>query len=147
MLSILGVGVLYYFDVMSVKKANEAVNAKQASHSRLTSRFGGLAAIMALVISVCLIADQLIFFIMLSSVPILVVGTFDDIGYNIKPAYKINAGLVSAFLAVYLTGLWLDDVDFIILTPILTLPFIAICFTVFASSGVSNSINLIDGVN
>ena len=37
--------------------------------------------------------------------------------------------------------------DFTLLTPILALPFIAICFTAFASAGISNSINLIDGVN
>ena len=145
--SILCVGSLYYFDVMSVKKANEAISARQASHSRLTSRFGGLAAIMALIIGVFLIADQFTFSIMLSSAPILLAGALEDVGYNIKPAYRFNAGLVSGFLAVYLTGLWLDDVDFTILTPILTLPFIAICFTAFASFGVSNSINLIDGVN
>jgi len=38
-------------------------------------------------------------------------------------------------------------VDFTLLTAILALPFIAICFTAFASAGISNSINLIDGVN
>ena len=52
MISLLFVGVLYYFDVMSVTKANEAISAKQASHNKLTSRVGGLAAIMALVIGV-----------------------------------------------------------------------------------------------
>ena len=41
----------------------------------------------------------------------------------------------------------MGNVDFTILIPILTFPFIAICFTAFASAGISNSINLIDGVN
>ena len=146
-LSVLFVGVLYYFDIMSVSKANEAISAKQASHSNLTSRVGGLAAIMALLIGVCLTADQLVFFIVLSSMPVLVAGGLEDIGYNIKPSYRFYAGLVSGFLAIYSTGLWLDNVDFTLLTPIISLPFIAICFTAFASAGISNSINLIDGVN
>ena len=146
-LSVLFVGVLYYFDIMSVSKANEAISAKQASHSNLTSRVGGLAAIMALLIGVCLTADQFIFFIVLSSMPVLVAGGLEDLGYNIKPVYRFNAAIVSGFIAIYLTGLWLDNVDFTILTPILALPFIAICFTAFASAGISNSINLIDGVN
>ena len=146
-LSLLFVGILYYFDIMSVSKAKEAISAKQASHSDLTSRVGGLAAIMALLIGVFLTADQLVFFIVLSSMPTLVAGGLEDIGYNIKPSYRFYAGLVSGFLAIYLTGLWLDNVDFTILTPILAVPFIAICFTVFASAGISNSINLIDGVN
>ena len=132
---------------MSVKKANEAISAKQASHNRLTSRVGGLAAIMALLIGVCLTDDQFIFFIVLSSTPVLVAGGLEDLGYNIKPVYRYNAALVSGFVAIYLTGLWLDNVDFTILTPILAFPFIAICFTAFASAGISNSINLIDGVN
>ena len=74
-------------------------------------------------------------------------GGLEDLGYNIKPVYRFIAGIVSGFIAIYLTGLWLDNVDFTILTPILALPFIAICFTAFASAGISNSINLIDGVN
>ena len=146
-LSVLFVGVLYYFDIMSVSKANEAISAKQASHSNLTSRVGGLAAIMALLIGVCLTADQLVFFIVLSSMPVLVAGGLEDIGYNIKPSYRFYAGLVSGFIAIYSTGLWLDNVDFQILTPILSIPFIGICFTALASAGISNSINLIDGVN
>ena len=146
-LSVLFVGALYYFDIMSVTKANEAISAKQASHSKPTSRVGGLAAITALLIGVCLMADQFIFFIVLSSIPVLVAGGLEDIGCNIKPGYRFIAGLVSGFIAIYLTGLWLDNVDFQILMPILSIPFIAICFTAFASAGISNSINLIDGVN
>ena len=146
-LSVLFVGVLYYFDIMSVSKANEAISAKQASHNKLTSRVGGLAAILALLIGIYLTADQFIFFIVLSSMPVLVAGGLEDLGYNIKPVYRYISGLVSGFVAIYLTGLWLDNVDFTILTPILAFPFIAICFTAFASAGISNSINLIDGVN
>ena len=146
-LSLLFVGALYHFDVMSVTKANEAISAKQASHNRLTSRIGGMAAIMALLVGVCLTADQFILFIMLSSIPVLVAGGLEDMGYNIKPAYRFNAGLISGLIAIYLTDMWLDNVDLLLLESILALPFIAICFTAFASAGISNSINLIDGVN
>ena len=87
------------------------------------------------------------FFVAISSLPVLVAGGLEDLGYNIKPVYRLNAGIISGFVAIYLTDLWLDDVDFNILAPILALPFIAICFTAFASAGISNSVNLIDGVN
>ena len=147
MISLLFVGATYYFDVMSIKKANEAISAKQASHNKPTSRVGGVAAIMALLIGVCLTADQLVFFIVLSSMPVLVAGGLEDLGYNIKPVYRLNAAIVSGFIAIYLTGIWLNNVDSITLAPILELPFIAICFTAFASAGISNSINLIDGAN
>ena len=147
MISAIFVGGSYYLGVMSVKKANEAISAKQSSHNRLTSRVGGLVAIMALVIVVCFTADQLIFFIVLSSIPVFVAGGLEDLGYNIKPAYRFSLGMVSGFIAIYLTGLWLNNVDLTILTPILSFPYFAICFTAFASTGISNSINLIDGVN
>ena len=146
-LSALFVGILYYFDIMSISKAIEAISAKQSSHSNPTSRVGGLAAVIALIIGVFLTADQLVFFIVLSSLPVLVAGGLEDLGYNIKPIYRFYSGLVSGFIAIYLTGLWLDDVDFNIFGPILALPSIAICFTAFASAGISNSVNLIDGVN
>jgi len=132
---------------MSLKKANEAVSAKQASHNKLTSRVGGLAAILALVIGVCFTADQFTFLIIISSLPVLVAGGLEDLGYNIKPVVRFYAAIFSGFLATYLTSLWLTDVDFTILTPMLSVPFIAVCFTAFASAGISNSINLIDGVN
>ena len=146
-MSTLFVGASYYLDLMSVEKATEAISAKQASHNRLTSRFGGLATIVALLIAAFFTADKFMFFIILSSIPILVTGCLDDLGYRIKPVYKLISGLVSGFIAIYLTGIWLDNVDLSILTTILALPFFAICFTAFASAGVSNSINLIDGVN
>jgi UDP-GlcNAc:undecaprenyl-phosphate/decaprenyl-phosphate GlcNAc-1-phosphate transferase len=147
LISLALVGAIYYFDIMSVKKANEAISAKQASHTRPTSRVGGLAAFISLVIGVFLVADQSILLIVLSSTPVLMAGFLDDLGYNIKPVYRFYAAMGSGFLAIYLTGLWLDNVDFTILTPILALAPIAVCFTAFASAGVSNSINLIDGVN
>ena len=146
-LSVLFVGVLYYFDIMSVSKANEAISAKQASHSKLTSRFGGLAAIFVLFIGVFLIADQLVLFIALSSIPVLLAGGLEDLGYSIKPVYRYITALTAGFIAIYLTGLWLDNVDLTILTPILAVPIFALFFTAFASAGISNSINLIDGVN
>ena len=146
-LSSLFVGGLYYFDIMSVTKADEAIAAKQASHNHPTSRVGGMAAIMALLIVVFLIADQFVIFIVLSSIPVFAAGALEDLGYNIKPVYRYYAALFSGFIAIYLTGIWLDDVDFTILTPILAVPFIAISFTAFSSAGISNSINLIDGVN
>lgn len=145
--SLLFVGVLYYFDIMSVKKANEAISAKQASHNRPTSRVGGLAAITALLIGVCFVADKLVVCIVFSSIPIFIAGFLEDLGYRIRPIYRFNAGFLSAVIAIFLTGLWLDDVDITILTPFLAFPFIAIPFTAFASTGVVNSINLIDGVN
>ena len=73
---------------MSVTKANEAISAKQASHNKLTSRVGGLAAIMALLIGVCFKVDQFMFFIVLSSIPVLLAGGLEDLGYNIKPVYR-----------------------------------------------------------
>lgn len=95
MVSILCVVVLYHFKVISVKKTTKAVCAKQASHSGLTSRFGGLAAIMTLLIRVCLMTYQFTCFIVRSSPPIFVVGALEDVGYNIKEADRLNAGLVS----------------------------------------------------
>lgn len=146
-LSLIFVGGFYYFDIMSSKKANEAILAKQASHNKPTSRFGGLASLMALLAGVGLTADQLVYFIVLSSTPIFFAGVFEDFGFNVKPVYRHCAGLVSGFIAIYLTGIWLDNVDFSILKPVLAIPFIAVFFTAFSSAGVLNSINLIDGVN
>lgn len=147
LLSSLFVGAVYYFRVMSLAKAKEAIFAKQASHSRPTSRFGGIAAILALLVGIFLTYDKITFYIVLSMVPVFLAGAFEDLGFDIKPFYRLLASIVSGFSAIYLTGTWLIDVDLTILTPILMISPLAVCFTAFASAGISNSINLIDGVN
>ena len=70
------VGAIYYFRVMSLVKANNAISAKQASHSRLTSRFGGIAAILALLVGVFLTYDKIISYIVLSMLPVFLAGAF-----------------------------------------------------------------------
>jgi len=141
------VGTVYYFGIMSAQKANEAILAKQASHTKPTSRLGGIACIIASLILIFFIADKTILFLILSALPVFIAGGLEDLGYNIKPTLRLFAAMISGAVAIYLTGVWLDNVDLTILTPILTFPPIAISFTIFSSAGVSNSINLIDGVN
>ncbi len=141
------VGVLYYLKIMSVQKATEAILARQASHSQPTSRLGGVACIISMMIGSFFINDANIYFLIVSSFPVFVAGGLEDLGYGVKANFRLFFAIISGFLAILLTGIWLDDVDLTILKPILAIVPIAVCFTAFASAGISNSINLIDGVN
>jgi len=141
------VGGLYYLRIMSVQKANEAISARQASHSEPTSRLGGIACIISMVIGSFFIDDINIYFLIVSSLPVFIAGGLEDLGYGVKANFRLLFAIVSGFLAILLTGIWLDDVDLTILKPMLAIVPIAVCFTAFASAGISNSINLIDGVN
>ena len=105
---------------MSAQKANEAILAKQASHTKPTSRLGGIACIIASLILIFFIADKTILFLILSALPVFIAGGLEDLGYNIKPTLRLFAAIISGAIAIYLTGVWLDNVDLTILTPILT---------------------------
>ena len=140
-------GAVYYFGLMSTEKANEAVLAKQASHSRPTSRLGGVASLIPIFIGVFFIDSYIVYSLILSSGIIFLAGLLEDLGYKIKPVIRLLCAVISGFFAILFTGIFLRDVDLTIASLVLSFTPIAIFFTAFCSAGVSHSFNLIDGLN
>ena len=145
--SFLLTGLIYYLRIMSSSKAHEAILAKQASHSSPTSRLGGVAILIPLSIGILIFNDKYAILIFISAGFIGLGGLLEDIGFEIRPFIRLMGAITSGFCAIYLTRIWLDDIDLTIMSGVLAYSPIAILFTAFASAGVSNSINLIDGLN
>lgn len=129
------------------RKSFEAISARQATHSSVTTRWGGISILSALLLFVFYDRSEISVLIMVSSLPIFFVGALEDFGYFIKPSIRLGAGLFSGLLAIYLTKVWLTDVHLSFIGFMLAYSPIAILFTAFASCGVSQSVNLIDGMN
>ena len=82
-------------------------SAVQSSHHIPTPRLGGLAILVRLLPGVFLLDDraqQLSLWMLISSIPVFLGGSGEDIGLDIKPFQRLLASLVSAALAVVLFG-------------------------------------------
>jgi len=140
-------GAVYYFGLMSKEKATEAVLAKQASHHLPTSRLGGVASLIPVFIGIFFIDSYIVYSLIISSGIIFLSGLLEDLGYKIKPIFRLICALISGFIAILCTGIWLREVDLTIVSLVLSITPIAIVFTTFCSTGVAHSFNLIDGLN
>ena len=134
--------------------------AVQSAHTGFVPRVGGLAIYISILGLIPLLsfgfipltvvfdlnADQLTWLI-LSAFPIFAMGLAEDFGYDMSPKARLVASAVSSLIAVMLFRVWLSKLGIPILDVLLIFSPFAILFTMFATVGVVNAFNLIDGLN
>ena len=128
------------------------LSAVQASHVEPTLRIGGLGILMGLLVGMFLLKFDRDFvsyasILLVTAIPLILAGFAEDLGLHLRPSFRFGAIAISSlFCAVLLPNviskvglLWLDDA--------LGYYPVALLFTIFAASGVTNAFNLIDGLN
>lgn len=134
--------------------------AVQSAHTGFVPRVGGLAiyiGILALMplLSFGFIPLYLVFnldseqlkLLILSTAPIFSIGFAEDLGYNMAPKLRLVASAIFSFIAVMLLQTWLDRIGIPFVDQVLMIAPFGIFFTIFATLGVLNAFNLIDGLN
>ena len=143
----------YFFSIICIlifknfQIVDKSFRKVQTAHINSTPRLGGLGILFS-IITVELIFGgifRLWFFICL--VPIFVMGFLEDIHFETKPKIRLLVGSMSSLLAIFLSKQWLISVDFPFFDYFLQFAIIGIFFTVFASVGMINAINFIDGIH
>jgi len=126
-------------------------SSPQTIHSKITPRIGGIGIMLGVTTSLLTrysVGDNLFFLLFcLSITPIFLIGLMEDITKSISVKNRLILTGLCALLAVNLLGLDIDTVDIAILDRLLKFSFIAISFSVFAIVGLTNSYNIIDGLN
>ena len=126
-------------------------SAVQASHLNPTARIGGLAIVIALVVTAALshIADNWNTFVLLlvSAMPVFIVGLAEDLGYLASPLRRLLAATVSGAVFITLMGQWVLHTGIPGLDIALHWQPIAVAFSLFLAVGISHAFNLIDGLN
>ena len=123
----------------------------QKFHSFDTPRIGGLPIFLGIVFSVAVQFIQELSFsnvgviLILSSLPVFILGLLEDTTKKISASYRLLAAFFSAFLACYFLNVWLTNVQFMNMDFLLKILPISVFFTCFSVTGVTHSINLIDG--
>ena len=134
--------------------------AVQSAHSGFVPRVGGLAIYIAILVLIPLLsfgfiplsvvfdldAEQLTLLI-LSASPVFSVGLAEDFGYDMSPKARLVASAVSSVVAILLFKVWLYKLGIPGVDTLLMFAPFGILFTIFATVGVVNAFNLIDGLN
>jgi len=127
---------------------NEAdLEGVQKFHHVPVARIGGLGIFIAWSIAAFLMDDQsgLIFKIWLSSLPVFIVGLYEDLSARVSPLVR----LLSAFFSIVIAFFWFDTginslgfeaVDYVLSNYVI----IALLFTLLVVGGAVNSLNIID---
>jgi len=134
------------------KRSLEDLSAVQSSHTKPVSRIGGLALFVGIFV-VLLMAKALWFNtshlwpFVIAIIPIFLVGTAEDLGFKMSPLRRFLAICASSILMILLYDCWVSRVGIPYIDTLFSYAPIGIIFTVFASAGVTNAFNLIDGLN
>ena len=130
----------------------EDLNAVQSSHTKPVSRIGGLALFAGTFI-ILLIAKAIgfqpsnLWLFVIASLPICLIGTAEDLGLEMSPLRRLTAIILSSLLMILFYSCWVSRVGIPYIDTLLSYAPIGIIFTIFASAGVTNAFNLIDGLN
>ena len=122
----------------------------QRSHVGSTPRIGGVAILFG-----CAFAwynsdnfsSNYLGYIILSGIPVLIIGLLDDLYFKIRPIYRLIGASVSSVIAIILLKTWLNRVDVFFIDQLFLLSPFALLFTILATTGVAHAFNLIDGLN
>ena len=134
--------------------------AIQSAHTGFVPRVGGLAIYIAILVLIPLLsfgfiplsvvfdldAEQLTLLI-LSAAPVFSVGLAEDLGYGMSPKARLVASAASSMVAIIIFKVWLDGLGIPGVDTLFMFAPFGILFTIFATVGVVNAFNLIDGLN
>ncbi len=125
----------------------------QKFHETPTPRIGGLAIFLSFVFSVLLMIffketfAYKFFLLLLSSIPVFLLGVLEDVTGKIKPKWRLLGGFISGGMVSFLMSARVNEVDVPLIDALLALPVVSFFFTAFAIAGVSHAFNIIDGFN
>ena len=150
-LSLCGIIVLTKGVHLSITSGSADRSVVQAAHRSPTPRVGGAGIVVAVFFAVIFFLpseDRSTWFLFLLSAGVIVAtGLAEDLGFRVSPIVRLASAFVASGLCIAVTGVWIDHVGVSLVDVILSFSGFAILFTMFATSGVCNAFNLIDGIN
>ena len=127
----------------------------QKLHKSPVPRVGGMGIALGVLIGGLLFADQYTddsggntaLQLLLCAMPVFAAGLLEDLTKRVSVRTRLLASVMSALFANWLMDVQLTRLDTPVLDLLMTVGPFAALFTCFAISGVTHSINIIDGLN
>lgn len=128
------------------------LSGPQKFHAESVPRIGGLSIAVGILASVLVSlqsseALSLKIILLLCSLPVFAIGLTEDITKKIGVKVRLLFTALAALLAVHYLGAHVIKLDIVGVDYLLSIPVVAIIFTVFAITGLANAYNIIDGFN
>ena len=120
----------------------------QKVHVGPTPRVGGIALYAGVLSGLIWLPDDvrtLWAMFCLAALPAFAAGLLEDITKKVAVKWRLFATILSGLIFAMLTGYMITHVDIPGVDWLLALPLFALCFTAFATGGIANALNIIDG--
>ena len=143
----LGMAILIVLFHRHFLNLDNSMSDIQVAHLVPTPRYGGLAVFFAIAAPAFFFQLSDAQWIVISSLPIFVIGLAEDSYLKTAPTLRYFLGTISAVCGVLLSGVALNSIDLGYIDRLLSVPFAAFIFTVFCIVGLINAVNLIDGIH
>jgi len=137
---------------LHVQFTGDSSSGPQKFHKYATPRVGGLPIFVTLIMIWTIQVTQnpqmaSEFNLLLSSLPVFVVGLMEDIIKNVGVKLRLLAAFISGTLAYFLYDVKITGLDIPWIDSMFNYVWICIPVSAFAIAGVANSYNIIDGFN
>lgn len=122
--------------------------SKQRLHQNEVPRIAGLIIyIFFTTVALFSVESYYLNVILISALPIILIGSKEDLYHNTSPKLRLIMMTMSAGLLIYLLPTNLPEIDFPLINQILSIGFMKELFFIFSILVIINGNNLIDGVN
>lgn len=144
--------IIRFEHLHSHMSADSDLSGPQKFHHKVVPRIGGLSIALGVFIAVLLkfltkpnASTELS--LLACAVPVFLVGLIEDLTKKISIRTRLLFTGIGALLAIYLLNISITRLDILGIDYLLGFSPIAIVFTIFAVTGLSNAYNIIDGFN
>ena len=146
------ISILFSTARIHTKRLGGDLWSPQSSHVRPAQRLGGIGVVFGLALALLILSwskeeRQTYEYYLISLVPIFFTSIVGDLGRELRPWLRLFAIAMSGALAIYFFDIRLVSIDLKLIDMALAVVSISVVATIFAATGVTNSFNIIDGLN
>ena len=140
--------ISFFWKKIFVLFSLKTYQSKQRLHQDEVPRIAGLMMYIFLtIVALFSIESHYLNVILISALPIILIGSKEDLFHNTSPKLRLIMMTISAGLLIYLLPTNLPEFDFPMINQILSIGFMKEIFFIFSILVIINGNNLIDGVN
>lgn len=133
------------------KKFLDNHNGVQNIHKNPVPRIGGVAILASLAIGLFIFfvrfKDINYIYLLISVLPVGFAGFYEDIEHKLSPRFRLMISFLSALIAITLLDAYIVRTGLFFLDYLVRYKIISILFSMVAIAGITNAINIIDGLN
>ena len=149
---LLGIAGLIVF-ILLLSKLAKKINLVDVSDQDRKDHIGAIPLVGGIGVYISIVYGTLVFgvnnfyiILIISLVPIMIAGIIDGFrGIDVRPVYRILAQMISCWIVIALTDLYIKDLGNIFGFGSINLGTLGIPFTIFSVVGICNAFNMLDG--